>query len=109
VRRREFKGHPAFLRLTEEEIQFHSDKNSDYTKGGDTLGNFKRRASINSLYPGLDVSNQVVITILDAMKQLDAALWMLSQGYEGKVEDIDSRLKDAHIYLKIARILHKDG
>jgi len=39
------------------------------------------------------------------MKQLDASLWMLNQGYEGEVENIDTRLQDVHIYAKICRLL----
>jgi hypothetical protein len=39
------------------------------------------------------------------MKQLDAILWMLNQGYEGEIENIDTRLTDIHIYAKIARLL----
>ena len=39
------------------------------------------------------------------MKQLDAALWMMSEGYEGEVENTDTRLADVHVYAKIARLL----
>lgn len=107
MKKTNFHGHPDYLALTEDELKLHSAKNQDYAKGGDPLGNFKRVASILSNYPGLDPSNPVVVDIVYALKQLDAALWMLCQGYEGEVEDIDSRLRDVHIYIKIARILHK--
>ena len=49
-----------------------------------------------------------MIAILYALKQLDAALWMLSQGYEGQMENVDTRLRDVHVYMKLARILHSE-
>lgn len=100
-----YKGHPMFLELTNEELKLHSEKNHDYTKGGDPLGNFKRVANFFSSYPNLDLSNPAIIAIVYMMKQLDAALWMLSQGYEGKVENVDTRLTDVHVYAKLIRIL----
>ena len=42
------------------------------------------------------------------MKQVDACLWMINKGYEGKVESIDTRLQDVHIYMKLARILERE-
>lgn len=105
---KKYYGHPDFYKLTEEEKQLHSDKNRDYAQGGKPLGNFTRRAAIYSLYPGLDLSDPTVVALVDSMKQLDAALWMLCQGYEGKVESVDTRLRDVHVYTKLARILHKE-
>jgi hypothetical protein len=101
-------GHPLFKKLTEEELALHESKNTDYAKGGDPLGNFKRVGSILSLYPGLDLSKPICVALVYMLKQLDAALWMLSQGYEGKVENIDSRLQDVHVYAKIARVIHAE-
>ncbi len=103
-----YHGHPDFYKMTEDELQLHSDKNRDYAQGGDPLGNFKRVANIFSNYPGLDLSKPETIALVYMFKQLDAALWMLSQGYEGEVEDVDSRLRDVHVYAKIDRILHKE-
>ena len=105
---KEYHGHPDFYKITQEEIELHSSKNKDYAQGGDPLGNFKRVASILSLYPGLKPSTPIVVALIYALKQLDAALWMLSQGYEGKVENIDTRLQDVHVYMKLARILHRE-
>ncbi len=102
-------GHPSFLPMTLEELQLHNDKNHDYTKDGDPLGNFNRVSAILSLYPNLRASSPEVIALVYAFKQLDAAMWMLNQQYEGSVEDVDTRLRDVHVYLKIARILHKQG
>jgi hypothetical protein len=102
------QGHPLFKKLSDEELEIHNAKNKDYTKGGDPLGNFRRVASILALYPNLDLGNPVVVDIVYALKQLDAALWMLAQGYEGEVENIDTRLRDVHVYMKLARILHRE-
>ena len=43
-----------------------------------------------------------------AMKQFDAVLWMMSQGYEGEVENVDAKMTDIHVYIKLARILYKE-
>jgi hypothetical protein len=102
-------GHPDFLGITFDELKLHSEKNTDYSKGGDALGNFHRVAKILSNYPNLKVNDPTVISLIYALKQLDAALWMINQGYEGSVENVETRLRDVHIYMKIARILHKEG
>jgi hypothetical protein len=94
-----------FEQLTMEELNLYLAKNKDYTKGGSPYGNFERVSTILSLYPNLKLSDKRVVCITYLMKQLDAALWMLNQGYEGEVENIDSRLQDVHIYAKICRLL----
>ncbi len=94
--------------LTNDELNLYNRKNHDYTGNkGDTFGNFKRVATILSLYPKLKLSNSQVVAMVYMLKQLDAALWMMSEGYEGTVENIDTRLTDVHIYAKIARLLGK--
>ncbi len=103
----DFHGHPLYLELTEEELKLHSAKNKDYAGEGDALGNFNRVAAICALYPGLDPSDPVVIALIFKLKHFDAAMWMLSQGYEGEVEDIETRLQDDYIYTKIARVLRR--
>lgn len=101
-----FKGHPDFYKLTEDEIKLHSEKNSDYARGGDPLGNFNRVSAIKCLYPGLPWDSPAGVALGYMLKQLDAAFWMLAKGYEGSVENIDARLRDVHVYVKLARILH---
>lgn len=101
-------GHPKFYEILEELAQLHSDKNHDYAVGGDPLGNFKRRAEIYSKYPGLDLSDPVVVALVDAMKQLDAAFWLLSNKHEAKVEGLTNRLKDVAVYSPIAMILEEE-
>ncbi len=91
--------------LTQKELELYQKKNKDYTQGGDKFGNFKRVSCILSLYPKLSLAAPQVIAIVYLMKQLDAALWMLSEGYQGEVENIDTRLTDVHVYAKIARLL----
>jgi len=94
-----------YQKLTQKELELYQAKNKDYTKGGDAYGNFKRVASILSLYPKLKLSDPRIVAMVYLMKQLDSALWMLSEGYEGEVENIDTRLTDVHIYAKIIRLL----
>jgi len=91
--------------LTQKELELYRAKNKDYTKGGSPYGNFERVASILSLYPKLKLSDPRIVGMVYLMKQLDAALWMLSEGYEGEVENIDTRLTDVHVYAKIIRLL----
>ena len=99
----EYYGHPKFYELTKQEMQLHSDKNRDYTLGGDPLGNFKRVSAVLKIW-GHDISPELVALVY-MLKQLDCAFWQLSQGYEGQVEGFDSRLEDVSIYAKLVRIL----
>jgi len=102
-----YHGHPMFYQLTQEEIELHSAKNKDYAQGGDPLGNFKRVSEILGIW-GFDIPPELVALIY-ALKQQDAYMWMLSQGYEGEVETIDKRMQDDHIYKKLARILRREN
>jgi hypothetical protein len=98
-------GHPKFLDLVLDEIRLHSDKNHDFAKGGNPLGNFNRVGAILDLYPGLKPGDPVVVAVTFALKQLDASLWMLSQDYSAKVEGHTERWRDIAIYAKIIPIL----
>jgi hypothetical protein len=98
-------GHPDFLPACLEEIKLHSRKNHDYAAGGDALGNFKRVAAILEMYPGLDLAHPAIVALVYAMKQVDATLWMLSNGHEAQVEGIRDRLQDVSVYAKLARIM----
>jgi len=100
-------GHPRFNSLALEEMILHSAKNKDYAGGGDPLGNFKRRSKILALYPGLDHTKPEVVAVIDTLKQLDAALWLMSQGREGEVEGVGQRLGDISIYAKLIRIMEE--
>ena len=94
-----------YEQLTQQELELYQAKNNDYTKGGCPYGNFERVASILSLYPKLKLSDPRIVAMVYLMKQLDSCLWMLSEGYEGEVENIDTRLTDVHVYAKIIRLL----
>lgn len=98
-------GHPKFYDILKELADLHSRKNHDYASGGDPLGNFKRRAQLYSMYPGLDLSDPTTVVLVDAMKQLDAALWFLSNKHEPMVEGVRGRLMDISVYSVIAMIL----
>ncbi len=104
--KKEFHGHPDYLKLTEEELALHSAKNKDYAHDGDPLGNFKRVSAILGVW-GFDVP-PVLVALIYSLKQQDSYMYMLSQGYEGQVEGVESRLQDDYIYKKIARILYRE-
>ena len=99
-------GHPDFIDLMLDMMALHNQKNHDYARGGDPLGNFDRVASILSNYD-LDLASPTVVALVYMLKQLDAALWMLSVGYEGAVEGVDKRLEDVGVYAVLVRILHR--
>jgi hypothetical protein len=101
-------GHPSFVDITLDELALHNKKNHDYARGGKPLGNFERVASILNLYPNFPINKPIGVSIVYMLKQLDAAMWMLSQGFEGDVEGINDRLGDVHVYAKIDRCMLKD-
>jgi hypothetical protein len=101
-------GHPRFYEILDEFAELHSKKNHDYASGGDPLGNFKRVATILSLYPKLNAGDPIVVALTYAMKQVDAVLWMLNNGHEAQVEGIADRLQDVSIYSAIAIVLAEE-
>jgi len=107
LRRRFPHGHDNFIPLSVGEMELHSRKNYDYASGGDPLGNFLRGAVALAQYPGLDLGDPTVYALVLMYKQLDAALWMLSNGHASKVEGIIERMKDVSVYSKIVCILEK--
>lgn len=101
-------GHPRVYQILEELAGLHSEKNHDYASGGDPLGNFKRRGAIYAMYPGLDLSDPAVIALVDAMKQLDAALWLLSNKHTAKIEGLGGRLRDIAVYAVLSVVLDEE-
>ena len=99
-------GHPDFFEMTIDEMILHNAKNTDYSKGGNPLGNFYRVSDALTTM-GFEIS-PTMVAITYAFKQLDAAIHMLTEGYEGDIENVDTRLRDVHVYMKLARILHKE-
>jgi len=106
MKKDKFHGHPRYLELTEQDLELHSRKNKDYAHDGSPLGNFERVSAVLKVW-GFDIPPYLVALIY-ALKQQDAVMWMLSQGYEGEVEGIGERLQDDYIYKKIARILYEE-
>jgi hypothetical protein len=99
-------GHPQFLPKLVKLAELHSAKNYDYAHGGDPLGNFTRRAKILALYPKLDMGDPLHVTLVDMLKQLDAALWVATEGYTPSVEGFTSRVNDVAVYALIASLLY---
>lgn len=101
-------GHPEFIPMLVEKAKLHSDKNHDYAKGGNPLGNFDRVAGILGQYPGLKLNDPVIVMLIYALKQVDAILWGFAQGIEQKVEGPIDRLGDVLVYSGIAICALKD-
>lgn len=102
-----FENDP-FEQLCSEELALYKAKRRDFAYGGEPLGNFRRVGAILRLYPGLNPSEPVVVSLVQMLKQFDAALWMIANDYEGDIETVDMRLQDVGVYAKIARLLHKE-
>jgi hypothetical protein len=102
-------GHPDFLPTTVREMELHSLKNHDYAKGGHALGNFTRVAAILANYPNLKLSDQRVVALVYALKQLDAVLWGLNSNIQHKVEGLNDRLQDISVYSKIVMCMNTEA
>jgi hypothetical protein len=101
-------GHKMFEELTKEELDLHEEKNKDYRSANDPLANFKRVANIMAQYPNMNWATPECVSIIYSLKQMDACLSLLERGYEGGVENVDTRARDVHVYWKILRILHRE-
>ena len=97
------------MNITLEELGLYGDKNHDYARDGDPNGNFKRVAAIKALYPGFPDDKPIGVCITYMLKQLDAAMYMLSKGYEAKVESVDKRLGDISVYSKIGMCILQES
>ena len=98
-------GHPDFIPDLVDLAKLHSDKNHDYAKGGDPLGNFDRTAAIMRLYPEFPWASPHGSATVQMLKQLDAYLWMQSAKTEAKVEGPDPRLRDIQVFAGLIRIM----
>lgn len=101
-------GHPRFYELTRAEEDLHSRKNADYAGGGPPMGNFERVSKLLAMYPNFPLNTPHGVAIVYMLKQLDAALWLLATGREGKTEGIGDRLGDIGVYAKLARIMYEE-
>ncbi len=86
-------------------MQLHSNKNYDYAANSDPLGNFKRVANILSMYPSLNLSDAAIVAMVYMLKQIDAYLWIKSNGHEAKSEGTAARIRDVSVYAKIIGII----
>ena len=103
------QGHPDFIEKSLDEIKLHNNKNFDYAAGGDPLGNFKRVANILSMYPNIDLADAAIVAMVYTLKQLDAYLWIKSNGHIARCEGSAARLRDISVYAKLIEILDEEG
>lgn len=101
-------GHPDFIPIMVEQINMHDEKNHDYARGGDPLGNFRRVSAILSLYPNFPYNTPVGLAFIYALKQLDAEAWSMCVGGEFKVEGFTGRTNDQAIYANIRRCIRQE-
>lgn len=101
-------GHPRFYELTAMEEAIHEAKGHDYAANGNPTGNFERVSKILSLYPGLKHNDRAIVAVVYMLKQLDAYLWIKSNGHTPRVEGIGERLGDVSIYAKLIRIIEEE-
>lgn len=103
-------GHPEFIPLLVELMALHSKKNHDYAGGGDPLGNFNRVAGMLACYQGkFPYDSPQGVAMIYMLKQVDAVLWMMSQGTVAEVEGLDSRLADISVYANLARCMEREA
>lgn len=100
-----FHGHPKFYEAALAEIKLHSNKNHDYAKGGNPLGNFQRVAHLMEIYHGINWETTYGNAIVQMLKQFDAVLWGLAHSTEMKVEGYQERFRDISIYSKLIPIM----
>ncbi len=96
-----------FKQLVDEELALVEAKSNDYAgeKAADPFGNFNRVSKILAMYPGLKLSDPIVVGIVYMLKQLDSVLNGLSTGTEMKVEGYDKRFQDLGIYPKLLSMM----
>lgn len=108
----EFKnGHPRFYEILKDLALLHERKNTDYAAGGvqGPLGNFERCATIMSLYPGMEWGTRIGVALAYMLKQLDAALMLLSQKRNSVTgEGVPERLKDVATYSVIGMVISEE-
>lgn len=102
-------GHPDFIPALLDMMQLHSDKNHDYAGSGPPLGNFDRVAAILKMYPNFPYDTPAGVAVIYMLKQLDAALWIISQKIEASVEGVPARFGDIAVYSKLIPILLKEA
>ena len=109
----QYEGHPRVHELLAELGTLHANKNHDYAAGAaqGPLGNFTRVSRLLREYPQGDVwTSPTGIALIYMLKQLDAALIMLSTAKTSRVgEGLHERLKDIAAYAILTMVLHEEG
>jgi hypothetical protein len=98
-------GHPLYIPIVVRQVALHSNKNHDYARGGDPLGNFRRVSNILKQWPNFPYNTPEGVAFIYALKQLDAEAWTMCQGGECKVEGLEGRTDDQAIYANIRRCI----
>ena len=101
-------GHREFIPQLIDLMQLHSEKNAEYAKDGDALGNFNRVSKILALYEGINPADPAIVAVTYMLKQFDAYMWMKAKGYDGKVESRQTRMRDVEVYAGLIRLIEGD-
>jgi len=91
-------GHPEFTEILTELAELHSNKNFDYARGGNPLGNFNRCAAVLETTPAKFAWSLVA-------KQIDAVNWAFLQGGDQKCESVRDKLRDIAVYSILIMIM----
>ena len=102
-------GHPEYAKRVLDHLILHSNKNHDYAKGGDPLGNFNRVSNILDQYPNFPIGSNYGNAIVQMLKQIDALIWGLCQNTQHKVEGFSSRCDDIAVYADLIAIMIKEA
>jgi len=92
--------HKLYKNMVEEEIKVSSEKGKEYTQG-DKLDNFKR------LGKELNIDAKLVLWVY-LKKHLDSICSYIRNNQTFSEEPIESRIKDARVYLALLRGLIED-
>jgi len=98
---KEYHGHPDFYKLIDEIREIHSNKNHDYSGGGDPFRNFKLSENMN-----VPAWKGCLIRISDKFSRLCS--FAKKEEFKVKDENIEDTLKDMAVYSLICIILYRE-
>jgi hypothetical protein len=104
-------AHPRYHELLQELDALHNAKNFDYAAGAKQgpLGNFQRVAQYLGMYPNLPQGKPSSVALVYMLKQLDAAIIMMSTGKHSRTgEGVHERLRDVAAYAILLMLLTKE-
>lgn len=103
-------GHPRFYELLLQMATTYSEKDKDYDTKIDHTRNFTSVGMLGEHYKLLTKDREAFKTCtMWRFKQLDAALNLVAEGKEGKIESVSKRLLDDAIYCVLSIILYEEG